>query len=384
MKKSTASAPKRQKKARGQTGLNTGRDVATLLVTLLIAIGVEGGLLALAYLVPGTGFLLGLIHAGLIVLLGLATYRAWLRKGAYAMLSVLTLTTAFFGVLAPLLLLLMLPMFGHFRRRATPFEEWYRSLFPKARLTPSQRLYESILRNEVPGAGSGGVVSFMDVIAKGQTEQKYAVIAMIARNHRPAFTPVLNAALNDNANEIRVQAATAIARLTDDFLKRIQRLEDQLAVDNEDMEVREALAQAYDDYAYSGLLEADHKRQARSKALELWMSVCAADRDNSKALFRVGRLLMRMERWELATQWWERIFDEGRATPQSLVWYLECLFRARRIAELRMLASHALPQIAADTSLARNTLQAVRAWAGNPDPETARHSLPSIRKEAHA
>jgi len=303
------------------------------------------------------------------------TYRAWLRDRAYTLLSVLTLSTAFFGVLAPVLLLLMLPLFGHFRRRSTPFEEWYNSLFPKARLSPSQRLYESILRKEVPGAGAGGVVSFMDVIAKGQTDQKYAIIAMIARNHRPAFTPVLKAALNDPANEIRVQAATAIARLTDDFLKRIQKLEDQLAEVPDDYQVRQKLAEVYDDYAYSGILEPDHKRQAWSKALELWMSVCAAEPENKRALFRVGRLLMRLDKWSLATQWWERMFDEGRATPHSLVWYLECLYRAGRIAELRHLAVHALPQIEADTNVARKTVNAIRVWAESQAPAV------SIRKQ---
>jgi len=187
---------------------------------------------------------------------------------------------------------------------------------------------------------------------------------MIARNHRPAFTPVLKAALNDSANEIRVQAATAIARLTDDHLKQIQKLEDRLARFTDDLDTREALAKAYDDYAYSGLLDADHKLQARSKALELWMAICHARPENEHAMLRVGRLLMRMEKWTLATQWWERIFDDGRATPQSLVWYLECLFRAGRLAELRTLAASALPKIESDRSVSRKAAQAVRAWAG--------------------
>ena len=354
-----------QKRPHLQTNKGTRRDVVTLLLALVFAIAIEAPILVAAHLRPDVGPILALVHIGLIVALGLLTYRAWLRDRAYSMLSILALSTAFFGLLAPVLLLMLLPLFGHFRRRATPFEEWYNSLFPKARLSPSQRLYESILRKEVPGAGAGGVVSFMDVIAKGQTDQKYAIIAMIARNHRPAFTPVLKAALNDPANEIRVQAATAIARLTDDFLKRIQTLEDQLAGAPDDYEVRQKLAQVYDDYAYSGILEPDHKRQAWSKALELWMSVCAAEPENEKALFRVGRLLMRLDKWDLATHWWERIFDEGRATPQSLVWYLECLFRAGRIAELRNLAVHALLQIEADKNIARKTVSAVRTWAEN-------------------
>lgn len=356
------SRKKKTEQAEAKSGF---QDIVILLFSLSLAIAGETGVLLLAYVWPAGALAIALLHGGIVTLLGLITYRSWMRERAYAMLFVLALTTAFFGLVAPVLIFVMLPLFGHFRVRATPFEEWYNSLFPKARFSPSEKLYESILRKEVPGAGAGGVVSFLDVMAKGHTDQKYAVIAMIARNHRPAFTPVLNAALNDPANEIRVQAATAIARLTDDFLKRIQRLEDLLADDSEDIDIRERLAQAYDDYAYSGLLDADHMHQARSKALELWMSVCRVRPEHDHALFRVGRLLMRMDKWHLATQWWERIFDEERATPVSLVWYLECLFRSGRVAELRTLAVHALPQIEADGSIARRTKKAVRAWAGD-------------------
>jgi hypothetical protein len=52
-----------------------------------------------------------------------------------------------------------------------------------------------------------------------------------------------------------VQAATAIAKITDDFVSRVQGLEVVLARRSNDTKCMRELAKAYDEYAYTGVLD---------------------------------------------------------------------------------------------------------------------------------
>jgi hypothetical protein len=331
-------------------------------------------LLAALYVVPTLAPLLLLLHVALCTAAGLWLYRRWLRGIDYALPLVLVTSTVFIGPIAPAILLLVHPYFLFARGRATPFDVWYSSLFPEEKRRLPERLYDSIIRHEVPGSQASSVVSFMDVVRHGAAHQKFAVISLIARAFRPAFTPVLKAALNDDANEVRVQAATAIAKLTDDYLKRLQKLEDRAAEAPNDLETLEQLARAYDDFSYAGILDPNHEHSTRSRALDLWLKVAEAKPDHPVAPMTVGRLLMRLERYDLAASWMERAIAENRASPQMLVWYMECLFRQGRLDELRLFAQARGDHIEGDRPISAKALSAVRLWRSGPDDAVTAHA----------
>lgn len=319
-------------------------------------------LLSALYVVPAIAALLILLHLGLCSVAGLWVYRRWLRGIDYSLPLVLVTSTVFVGVVAPATLLVVHPYFLFARARSTPFDDWYRELFPEQHQRLPERLYDSIIRHEVPGHKASSVVSFMDVMRHGAARQKFAVISLIARVFRPAFTPVLRTALNDDANEVRVQAATAIAKLTDENLKRMQKLEDKAAAKPGDLDTLEQLARAYDDFSYSGILDANHEHATRSRALDLWLKIAEAQPDHPVAQMAVGRLLMRLKRYELAASWMERAIAEGRASPQMLVWYMECLFQQGRLDELRIFAKARGDRIEDERPISAKALSAVRLW----------------------
>lgn len=285
------------------------------------------------------------------------------ERDEHRLVQALAATLPFFGPVSPFLLILIFPIYLRFRATATPFETWYRELFPEGQRDLAARLYQSILRSEVPRGDYSPVVSYMDVIAHGTVEQRIAVVATVVRNFRPVFAPVLRAAVADPNPELRVQAATAIAKLTDDFVHRVQNLEDAVARAPDDPNLLRDLAKAYDDYAYTGILDATLEQNNRVRALQLWLTYCEIAPEDGEAILAVGRLLMRLERYAIAAQWLERSFAEGRATRQTVLWYMETLYALGRTDALRVLAGQTVTDLAQDRRLSPKAISAAQLWA---------------------
>lgn len=290
------------------------------------------------------------------------------RRDEHRLMRTLAATMPFMGAIAPVAVFLLLPLYLHFRRGATPFAEWYRALFPEAERSLPVRLYQSIVRHELPSGDYSPVVSYMDVITNGTMEQRIAVVATVARNFRPVFAPVLKAAIADDNPEVRVQAASSIARITDDFVRRVQGLEAILAAKPRDVTALRNLAQAYDEYAYTGILDSTLEQNNRLRALQLWLTYCEMVPEDSEAMLAVGRILMRLERFGLAAQWLERAFTEGRANQQSVLWYMEALFAQGRTSVLRAVAAQTAAELALDHTLAAKAVSAAQLWAAGSTP----------------
>lgn len=336
---------------------------AAFLLYAAAAAAIEIGLLALLRETPEIWpFALG-AHLATAGVLAMAALLRADDRDEHRLMQVLAATLPFFGPVAPVLLLLVYPLYLRFRATATPFETWYRELFPQGERGLAAQLYQSIMRSELPRGDYSPVVSYMDVIAHGAVTQRIAVVATVARNFRPVFAPVLRAAVADTNPEVRVQAATAIAKLTDDFVHRVRSLEDAVARAPDDPALLRDLAKAYDDYAYTGILDAALEQNNRLRALQLWINYCEVAPDDGDALLAVGRLLMRLERYNIAAQWLERSFAEGRATRQAVLWYMEVLYALGRTDALRVLASQTVNDLAQDRRLSPKALSAAQLWA---------------------
>lgn len=347
-------------------GAAVGRSHSYGAVFLLLAAAtgaIEIGLLALLQQMPSIWPLaLGVHLATAAVLAGVALFRADDRD-EHRLVQALAATLPFFGPVAPVMLLLIYPLYLRFRATATPFTTWYRELFPQNERGLATQLYQSIMRSEVPRGDYAPVVSYMDVILHGAVEQRIAVVATVARNFRPVFAPVLRAAVADVNPEVRVQAATAIAKLTDDFVHRVQALETAVARAPDDKMLLHDVAKAYDDYAYTGILDAAIEQNNRLRALQLWINYCEIAPEDGEAVLAVGRLLMRLERYAIAAQWLERSFAEGRATRQAVLWYMEVLYALGRTDALRALAGQTVTELAQDRRLSPKAISAVQLWA---------------------
>jgi tetratricopeptide (TPR) repeat protein len=333
-----------------------------VLMALVTAV-IEAGLVMLLRTAPGSWAVAAAVHVGTCAVVAAAALTRPDDRDEHRLIQTLAVTLPFFGPFAPVLLLVLYPVYLRFRKTATPFETWYRELFPKDEGFLSARLYQSIVRRELPGGDYTPVVSYMDMIAHGTVDQRIAVIATVARNFRPVFAPVLRAAIADNNPEARVQAATAIAKLTDDFVARVQKLEAHLAESPEDVVRMRQLAKAYDEYAYTGILDDTLEQNNRQRALQLWLNYCERVPEDRDASVAVARLLMRLERHGLAAQWLEKSFAEGRATRQGVLWYMEVLYAQGRTDALRAIAAQTVTDLAQDRTLSPKAVSAAQLWA---------------------
>jgi hypothetical protein len=341
----------------------SGAYGAAFVLMALVTAAVEVGLISFLRTAPENWPIALGVHVGACAVVAAAALSRADDRDEHRLIQILAATLPFFGPLAPAALLVFYPLYLRFRATATPFADWYRQLFPEDQGALSTQLYQSIVRRELPRSDYTPVVSYIDMLAHGTVEQRIAVIATVARNFRPVFAPVLKAAVADGNPEVRVQAATAIAKITDDFVSRVQALEVVLARRSSDATCMRELAKAYDEYAYTGILDDALEQNNRLRALQLWLNYCELEPGDNDATLAVGRLLMRLERHGLAAQWLERSFAEGRATRQAVLWYMEVLYAQGRTDALRALAAQTVTDLAQDRTLSPKAVSAVQLWA---------------------
>jgi len=305
------------------------------------------------------------IHA--VIVAGLVVWVRTFRRRRFVHRTALLLVTAT-AVLGPLGAaggLLTALLHRRFRRTAKPFQAWYLSIFGKDERAPAQELYDLILSGRERGGEPQGrsLDSFSDVMRFGTPHQKQAIIALLARHFRPIFAPILRLALDDTDASVRVQAATAKARIEDDFLARWVELEHVARAAPRQVAAQRNLAGHLDDYAFTGLLDEDREREIRAGALAAYRRCVEMAPDEPDARLRMGRLLLRLEDPAAATACLESLALEPGASPELLGWYAEGLFRLRRYEACRRIVVDRLAPHLPEPTLPEKLRHAILLWS---------------------
>jgi hypothetical protein len=305
-----------------------GLAVAAVLLSgaeLALTVGVVRGL-ALA---PVLG-----LHLAIVALSGVWLLASPRRTMRYGLL--LWIATAAFGPLGgPGVLFAMLSERRH-ARHAVSIDEWHRTLFPPSESDGQADLWRRIGQRAHDRPSGQDVTPFIDVLTLGSVPERQAAIAIIAQQFDPAFAPALRAALRDEHNVIRVQAATAIARLEQEFFERTVALEAAVAHAPDDPDARLALASHYDHQAFAGLFDPTREESCRVKAAECYARYLDRRPDDQATDFRLARQLLRRGLVGEAEPRFRRLAEAGY--PAARFWLMECLFTGRRFAELRAVA----------------------------------------------
>lgn len=306
----------------------------------------------------------GAVHVVTVGVLAGVAWRFRPHGSPSRLLTLLALGTFFLGPFGPFGVLMATALHAWFRRRATPFEDWYASLFPEEVDEPSRRLFEMLTRGLADAASQENVTSFTDVLQYGSIEQKRAVISLLSRDFRPEFAPALLSALADPNPAVRVQAATAAANIESDFLDRAIELETAARRQPEDVGTQIEVARHFDDYAYSGILDEDRQKENRAKAESYYRRALDLDGARHDATLGVGRLLVRQGRLEEAEDWFEKGFQRGVIGANELSWYMEAAFRKGDFDKLRYAVAAFGDEILDDTGTSERMRDVVRAWQG--------------------
>ncbi|ABK45471.1 hypothetical protein Mmc1_2980 [Magnetococcus marinus MC-1] len=321
------------------------------------------------------------IHVGWVAFMSLLAYRPIKQgcgKGIYILLIGSTLFLGFIGAMGSAITMVL---YWEYARHTTSFDEWYEALFPEEEVSEARTL-----ANKLEASGTGGegsLTPFNDILNHGSQRQKQSMIALISRNFKPAFAPVLNRALNDPDNSIRVQAATAATFVENGFLKQAMALEEQLKEAPENAEILLALASHYDDYAYTGLLDFEREQQNRDKAIELYQLYLLEDKDNTRVHNALGRNLLKNERFEEARTFLEHLLQEGHAPKSLYLWYMECLFHLQDYDALGEAADQLVEKYG-DMAFPAHIMETVLFWHHRRDNGQPSPPLSSVPAEGQA
>ena len=303
-------------------------------------------------------------HLTVVAALALWVRRLARRQEDFRLPLLLAATTALLGPLGAVGTLLTWALWVVYARSATPFEEWYESMFPENESSLSAYLFEQLRADHGDVGEQTGVAPFTDILSFGTQQQKQMVIGLIAGRFQTAFAPALRQALHDKSSVIRVHAAAAIAKVEKDFLARTLELSTAVQERPRDPEALRGLARHHDDYAYAGVLDGKREQENRKMALEAYRNYLKLQPDDANARCVVGRILLRAGAFREAGEWLEQSIRQGSSLPQTLLWYMESLFHLGRFRELRELAHVHYADLAADDRISNQALGAVELWAG--------------------
>ena len=203
---------------------------------------------------------------------------------------------------------------------------------------------------------------FADVMRLGSENQKRRALAKMTSRFSPRFAPAFKIALNDSNNTIRVQAATAIAKIERDFGTKLDRIEMARAKEPKNPFLIMALAKFYDDYAFTGVLDPELEQLNRERAVNTYKTYLQHDPNSSDAWTAIGRLMFRNKQWEEAADWFRHALDRGWKSETMVLWYFECLFRLGQFRELRRALLEYGRTIINHEELPTNVRNAVSLW----------------------
>ncbi|MBI1207868.1 MAG: hypothetical protein GC191_11335 [Azospirillum sp.] len=301
-------------------------------------------------------------HLGVAAGLGRWAWTCGARGRDQRLAGLLTLTIAAMGPVGAAATVMTAVLYGVFQNFSTSFREWYLSLFPESEVAPAQALYELIVSGREQSHLSAAE-SFTDIMAVGTTGQKQAVIALVARHFKPVFTPALKLALIDADPSVRVQAATAAARVEHAFVGQWLRLDGTACSHASSLPAQLALARHLDDYAFAGLLDAAREEEVRQQALASYRRCRALAPDDRQVRLSLGRLLLRLDQAAEAADCLEPLVgaDGDRGV---LLWYAECLFRLGRFKDLRRLCLDNAIGFDAQATLSPAVRDVIALWGG--------------------
>lgn len=279
------------------------------------------------------------LHGLISLLLWLVAARALRHGNGVRLRCLLAISVTAMGPLGAVGVMFGILTLEWTRREATPFADWYSSIFPVEERSLSQQLYEAIRGGKEDDALATAVGSFVDVMHNGTSRQKQIVIALISRNYRPSFAPALLAALNDADPSVRVQAASATAFVEQSLSQRLVELSKTAEESPDDPDAQLALARHLDLYAISGLADDDRSADLRGQAAGRYRTALAARPEDAELRLEFGRLLVRLDQPEEAAEVFAALKEIPSGTDllyaEIAPWYAECLYRTGRLEELR-------------------------------------------------
>ncbi len=346
------------------TAFERGAGIAQAFIFALVLTVLHAILLYAATSDIAPIFLLVVVHVIISAVFGMWTYGQYRAGADIPFMALLAATTPFMGIFGPVSTLMGIVLYVLFRRGTTSFQEWFDLIFPQDVISSPEEVYNKIIVGIDENPKAYQVLPFLEVMELGNEVQKRRAISRMTMKFHPRLSPAFHKALRDPSNAIRVQAATSVAKIESQFLEKLEMIEKARQHKPENLHVIYALAQYYDDYAYTGLLEREREILNREKAIETYKVYLQHDPNHQGAWMAIGRLLFRSKQWREAADWFRNAMERGWNEPSILLWYVECLYHLNDYTGLRQVTREHGATLLQDDVLPQEIRESLALWAG--------------------
>lgn len=242
-----------------------------------------------------------------------------------------------FGLLVSVISWLMYKI--HNRSRAS-WSNLLEELFPEeAKQKNAELLYRILLGWEQVGS----VVtsrSYYEIIRFGTEEQKQAAIEKMLDHFQPEFLPILKEALNDSSNAIRVQGATALRALEDQFSDQYLSLKERIEESPLNSILRLEFAKHCETWATSNLLSKKDEEQIFAESILAYQEYVKKHPKDDQTKLTLARLLLNIGEKDKACS----LIDQCRLpNDQAAFLKMETLYSDKRFAEIKKMAKNLQP-----------------------------------------
>ncbi len=242
-----------------------------------------------------------------------------------------------FGAISYVLILVV-----HFlnTRKTVSFSDWFAALFPEEDVDETERIYERIVFGLEGMDEQGEVEPFQDILNYGTLYQKQEVLSKIARHFKPDFSEILLNALNSKENAVRVQAASCLSKIENQYMEKYVDLQRKKEAKPDDLIALTDFGKFCMEYADSGILDEDREKVTRQGAIEAFRHALDLNEDCTKLKFVLGELYLKAKELKKA----ERFFNKCKkdkaiaSSPDFVLLYMDVLFQLEQYSKLRKFA----------------------------------------------
>lgn len=260
------------------------------------------------------------------------------RPGIYRFAPLLLLMTAVAGPLGAAICIVSALVFASRAPNAVPPSVWIDAILNQEDTRDGDRLHDRLSMGLDNHALNSGVEPFQDILSSGTVLQKQMVTLKIARYFRPQFAPLLLQAAQDPNAAVRVQAATALAKIEHNFMTRCMQIEKHLKANPHDDAQSLRLAMLYDEYAQAGILDEITQAILCQKAIAIYEQQLVR-RGDTELEERLARLYLCQHHPEKAFNLLDKAVESGDITPLAVLCYIEALFHLKKLGQVRRIAT---------------------------------------------
>jgi tetratricopeptide (TPR) repeat protein len=305
-----------------------------------------------------------LIHLACILVAGLYVWYAIAKDygGSYAaLLSIVLTVTGIIGV-GGMIITLTLGFF--LSKKSQSFAQWFYQFYFDTRKNEPEELCDNFVYNIDLSWRDYDISPFKDILQYGTDDQKRRALAKMMKRFQPAFGPLMLKALTeDKSNLVRVQAATTINKIKNRFFEIISRLKVLKNEFPDSPEILISLGTAYDDLAYSGILDPDQQEENRKEALYWYTQYKNQKNSNHDISLLIGRIHLRNKEYASALGYFEQALEKNRNDLRIWARYAECLFHLKMFDRLEKESVEYYPKFVDNPAFPNEIISVVRAWA---------------------